>query len=190
MGLSYENLDIETRHYMVDEIDMDVQGASIYISRFLNPHGCARWPVILRTAAENGNDDTLAQAIASEQCLHDRYEKKKPKGGTTWAAVPYTAAQTMGEGEFNRYYARGLCRRAIAERIEALEVYRAKSVAEPRFESQAKLGQMVDPVLILADLRATQGVEPALGLPPGPNSGLTLRIPVARNVLPIAAAAE
>lgn len=83
----------------------------------------------------------------------------------------------MGEGEFGRYYARGLCRRAIDEGIAELEVYRAKAVMEPRPGSQAKIGLRVDPTTILKDLRQTQGVEPALGLPPGPNSGLTLRIP-------------
>lgn len=65
----------------------------------------------------------------------------------------------------------------MAEDIALLEVYRAKQVAEPRAASQAKIGQMVNPGDILNDLRSTQGVEPALGLPPGPNSGLTLRLP-------------
>lgn len=176
MGLEYENLDAETRRFMLEEIDMDVHAGTVYISRFLNPQGCERWPVILRQAAEEGNDESLANAIVSDQCLHQSYEKKKPKGGTTMSAVLYTAPQTMGEGEFNRYYARGLCRRAISEGIAALEVYRAKPVMEPRAESQQKIGQLVDPEAILTDLRNTQGVEPALGLPPGPNSGLTLRI--------------
>ena len=136
VGLAYQNLDAITRRCMLEEIDLDIQAGTVYISRFLNPEGCARWPIFLRQAAETGDDDSLAQAIVSDQCLHDRYEKRKPKGGTTWSDVPYTAPQTMGEGEFNRYYARGLCRRAIDEGVMELEVYRAKSVAQPRFESQ------------------------------------------------------
>lgn len=189
MGLAYENLDAETRRYMVDEIDMDIAAGNMYISNFLNASGKTRWSVILRNAAENGSDDTLAQTLVDEQCLADKYEKKKPKGGTTLASVPYTAAQTMGEGEFNRYYVRGLCRRAIANGISHLQVYRAKNVQVPRIESQAKLGTYVDPQIILTDLRTTQGVEPALGLPPGPNSGLTLRIAAAVPVQ-IAASAD
>jgi hypothetical protein len=189
MGLAYQNLDSVTRQYMLEEIDLDIKDGTIYISRFLNPVGCDRWPIILREAAATGSDESLAQAIVSDQCLHDRYEKRKPKGGTTWATVPYTAPQTMGEGEFNRYYARGLCRRAIDENVPQLEVYRAKAVMEPRADSQAKLGQLVNPHEILADLRATQGVEPALGLPPGPNSGLTLRIPPVPVLAPAVLAA-
>lgn len=177
MGLQYDDLTDATRRFMLEEIDMDVRNGTIYISNYLNPHGCDRWPQILREAAERGTDDTLARAIIQDRCLKDRVERRKPKGGFTMAAVPVTAHQTMGEGEFNRYYTRGLCRRGIEEGIGALEVYRAKRVEVPRPDSERKIGTRVDPRAILDDLRKTQGVEPALGLPPGPNSGLTLRIP-------------
>ena len=177
MGLAYENLDDATRRFMVQEIDMDVASGKVYISSFLNAEGCVRWPDLLRDAARSGTDDELANRIRSDRCLNYQYQRRKPNGGSTMAAVPVTAHQTMGEGEFGRYYARGLCRRAIEEGIQQLEVYRAKAVMEPRPASEAKIGLRVDPATILADLRETQGVEPALGLPPGPNSGLTLRIP-------------
>lgn len=177
MGLAYENLDEVTRDFMVREIRMDIASGNIYLSNYLNETGCANWPDMLLDAATAGTDDALADAIRSGGCLKSKVERRKPKGGYTLAAVPHTAHATMGEGEFNRYYARGLCARAIDAGISALEVYRAKTVGEPRETSQAKIGTRVDPKVILADLRQTQGVEPALGLPPGPNSGLTLRIP-------------
>lgn len=177
MGLAYENLDEATRRFMLEEIEMDIADGTIYISSYLNDHGCATWPDLMRRAAESGNDDTLATAIRHDDCLKTHVQRRKPKGGFTVAAVPYTAHETMGEGEFNRYYCRGLCHRAVEEGIPDLEVYRAKEVREPRWQSQEKLGMRVDPRTILEDLRQTQGVEPALGLPPGPNSGLTLRIP-------------
>lgn len=177
MGLRYENLDEETRRFMLEEIELDARDGTIYISNYLNDHGCEAWPHLLREAAERGTDDSLAAAIRADRCLKDRVERRKPKGGTTIVAVPYTAHETMGEGEFNRYYTRGLCRRAIEHGVAQLEVYRAKEVMQPRTDSERKIGARVDPKLILEDLRRTQGVEPALGLPPGPNSGLTLRIP-------------
>lgn len=40
--------------------------------------------------------------------------------------VPVTAPETLSEGEFNRFYARGLCRVAISLGIAAVQVYRAK----------------------------------------------------------------
>lgn len=93
------------------------------------------------------------------------------------AKVPVTAPDTLAEGEFNRFYARGLCARAIADGIPDVEVYRGKQVQRPRPESQSKIGNRINVKALLEDLRKSQGVEPALGLPPGPNSGLTVRLP-------------
>lgn len=177
MGLAYADLDQRTRACMIEEIDRDVGDGSIYISRYLNAQGCESWPRLLRDAASSGSDDTLAAAIRRDRCLNSHYDKVSSKGRPFQSAVPHTAPETLGEGEFNRYYARGLCRRAIDEGIVRLEIYRAKAVAEPRPESQARIGMMVDPVLVLEDLRRAQGVEPALGVPSGPNSGMSLRIP-------------
>jgi hypothetical protein len=103
--------------------------------------------------------------------------KTSTSGGFTWATVPATAPETLAEGEFNRFYARGLCARALQDGITQVEVYRGKLVNQPRRGSQAMLGQRIDAESLLADLRSAQGVEPALGLPPGPNSGLTVRLP-------------
>lgn len=177
MGLAYQNLDSATRRFMLDEIDRDVSSGAVYISNYLNAAGAEAWHQLLKEAAEGGNDDTLAHAIRSRNLLKSQVERRKPSGGYTTAKVPVTAPETLGEGEFGRYYARGLCRRAIDEDITELEVYRAKAVVQSRPGSEEKIGMRVSPNAILDDLRATNGVEPSLGLPPGPNSGLTLKIP-------------
>jgi hypothetical protein len=95
----------------------------------------------------------------------------------TIVRVPYNAAEVLAESEFNRYYVRGLCRRATVNGIPRLEVYRAKYVVEARPESQAKIGLLVDPEVVLIDVRSSTGVETALGIPPGPGSGISIRIP-------------
>lgn len=177
MGLAYENLDERTRIFMLEEIEMDIANGSVYVSNYLNEAGAAAWFDLLKEAAKNGTDDQLAAAIRDGQYLKIEVQRKKPSGGFTMARVPYTAHETMGEGEFGRYYVRGLCRRAIDEEIAELVVYRAKPVAQPRLGSEEKIGTRVAPLDILEDLRTTPGVEPLLGLPPGPNSGLTLRLP-------------
>jgi hypothetical protein len=87
------------------------------------------------------------------------------------------AHEMLGEGEFNRFYIRGLCLRAIEDGIPDVEVYRAKPVDSPRPESQALIGQRIKAEALLQDLRARTNVEPALGCPPGPNSGLSVRLP-------------
>ena len=140
MGLAYENLDESTLRFMREEIEADIANGSIYVSNYLNPRGCDSWPQLLVDAAVSGSDDSLAAAIRSDDCLKSHYDRRKPKGGYTSAAVPYNAHETMGEGEFNRYYCRGLCRRAIEEGVANLEVYRAKARcrAPSRLASQAR----------------------------------------------------
>ncbi len=91
--------------------------------------------------------------------------------------MPVTAPETLAEGEFNRFYARGLCRRAMAQGIESLLVYRAKEVVNPRPESVALIGKSLPVKQLLEDLRANIGTDTALGLPPGPNSGLSVKLP-------------
>jgi hypothetical protein len=104
-------------------------------------------------------------------------EPRNTKNGVTWAKVPVTAPETLAEGEFNRFYARGLCRRAIDEGKPKVQVYRAKQVVNARSESEALLGQSLPADKLLEDLRASVGTDTALGLPPGPNSGLSIRLP-------------
>lgn len=111
MGLEFRNLDDRTRALMVEEIDMD--GGNLYLSRYLTDDGQAQWPGLLRDAALNGSDDTLAAAVRGGRLLRRQYQKRKPKGGVTMADVPVTANQTLAEGQFNVYYMRALARRAI-----------------------------------------------------------------------------
>ncbi len=92
-------------------------------------------------------------------------------------SVPITAAETLAEGEFNRFYIRGVCRAVLANEQHEVEVYRAKAVAQPRPESQAKIGTRVNAATLLDDLRHNVGVDTALGVPAGPNSGLSVRRP-------------
>lgn len=178
MGLAYANLDDETRGYMVEEIDAAIADRSIYLSPWLSPQGLQDWANLLRSAAQTGSDNTLAAALRQNGRINITALRRKPRSTEmTSYRVPDTAPMTMAEGEFNRFYCRGLCRRAIANNISTLEVYRAKQVEQPRPDSEAKIGTHVDPRAILEDLRTSPGVEPSLGLPPGPNSGLTLKLP-------------
>ncbi|QDO96414.1 hypothetical protein FNB15_03575 [Ferrovibrio terrae] len=172
MGLDFRNLDDRTRALMVEEIDLD--GDNLYLSRFLTDDGQAQWPGLLRDAALNGNDDTLAAAVRGGRLLRRQYQRRKPKGGFTMAEVPVTAHRTLAEGQFNVYYMRALARRAIEER-RSIIVYRAKRVQEPRPESQRMIDRQLEPNFVLETLRADHGVEPETGIPL-PNSGLTVEL--------------
>jgi len=174
MGLRFENLDGRTRELMVEEIDFDLAGSGLYESRYLNQRAKAAWPELTKDAARQGSDDTLSQAL-SRGMLVSHYEKRKPKGGTTMAAVPYNAHETMAQGQFNMYYMRALALRVLAGEATGLEVYRAKGVDVPRESSERMIGTRIDAQLVLDELRRTKGVDPDIRIPL-PNSGLTVRL--------------
>ncbi len=87
------------------------------------------------------------------------------------------AARKFADGEFLRFYLRGLSLRAASEAVLELEVYRAKQSVNPRPESEQKVGTRVVAVALLGDLRQNKGLDTHLGLPPGPHSGLCGRLP-------------
>lgn len=175
MGIRYESLDETVREVMIRELDRDATSAKLYISPRLTEPGAQAWPDLLRDAFREHDDDWLASALRSRGLIRSTEQRRTPKGGWTTAQMPRTAPETLAEGEYNRFYARGLCAHVLANGGGEVEVYRGKEAQNPRPESQAMIGRQLSARQLLDDLRTSQGVEPALGLPPGPNSGLTVR---------------
>lgn len=176
MGLNYLNLDEQTRTFMIEEIDMDIAADRIHLSSYLSETGRADWTGLLKQAAESFTDVWLGEQLRLSGRLSSTAQRRKPKGGYSTVKVPITAHQTLSEGEFNRFYIRGLCRRAIEDGIPHVVIYRAKSVTHPRPESEAVIDTAFDSTALLADLREKVGVETSTGFP-GPNSGISARLP-------------
>ena len=174
MGLNYENLDEITRSFMLSEVDLDLSNESPekpYISKRFNELGKQNYVPLLKEAIEHHNDDWLAEQLCNRGYMKEHEQRK----GTT-IKVSVNAHETLSEGEFNRYYVRGLCVRAIDEGIDQVEVYRAKQVNEPRSKSEAMLGKKLSAKVLLENLRESIGVKPDFGLLGGPNSGITIRM--------------
>lgn len=169
------DLDQETRHHMLGELEHDLTTGSLYSGKYLSDEGAQRYPTLLRRAIEGGTDDSLATALAAPGLFLLKYQKRTPSGGYTLASVPNTAPTTLAEGEFNRFYLRGLCQRTIASGMGEVEIYRARASSKPRPESEAIIGRRLDAESLLTDLRANPGVDTALGLS-RPNSGLSGRL--------------
>ena len=127
---------------------------------------------LLKEAIENGNDDSLSQKLKSSGCFLG-YTSKNIKGKQVKSRVPFTAAETFACGEFNRFYIRALCSIAI-DSNKGLVVYRAKDGYSHRIDSDLKIGQSVDAKKLLEDLRNNIGLDTALGVPGGPNSGISV----------------
>lgn len=177
MGLRLESLNDDVRRFMLQEVEYDVNNGNLYRSKHFNDTGNSVYLDLIRQTVQRYDDDWLAERIRVGNCMNQTYTKRKPKGGYTEAKVPWNAPDTFAEGEFNRFYARGLCLHATATGVPALLVYRAKAVMVPRADSEAMIGTMIEAQALLADLRIHQGVDTALGLPNGPNSGLSVRLP-------------
>lgn len=177
MGINYQNLDDITRKYMTEEMAL----GDHYISPRLTSQGQAAWPGLMQQAAKLHDDDWLAQQLLGLGYL--RGDESYTRNGKIYSRRinQANASQQLGEGEFNRYYVRGLCVRAKAEGKTSLLVYRGKEVSHPRPESEAKIGSSVSVDLMLPILRQNDfvAIEEALGVPGGPNSGLTCKLPSA-----------
>ena len=177
MSLELLDLDAATRVHMRAELERDMESGNLYLSRYLSEAGRTRYPGLLQEALETGDDETLSVALSEQGLFLESYERRKPRGGITIARVPYTAPLTLAEGEFNRFFLRGLCLRAQAEGpANMIEIYRARPSTNPRSASEAMIGVKLPPDALLADLRNSIGVDTALKLPPGPNSGLSGRL--------------
>jgi len=182
MPLHLHHLDARTRQLMHDEVQYDLARGEIFLSSRLSDGGRAAYVAMLLDAIARGDVDTFAAALARGRVLNP-YEQSHSRNGMPYIkAVPRDAHTMLAEGEFNRFYLRALCVRAGQDGIEHLEIYRAKVVHRPRWDSEARIGKLVAASALLADLRAHPGVDLALGVPNGPNSGLSARLPANSNV--------
>ena len=160
---------------MLREVELDMSRGNLYLSPRLNENGRRNYASLLKEAIGHYNDAWLAVQLAKNDCMAN-FEQRNRNGISKTVKVPVNAPDVLSEGEFNRFYIRGVCARVIDEGLKKIEVYRGKSVKTPRSESQAMIGTKLPAEELLKDLRASIGVDTAFGLPPGPNSGLTVRI--------------
>lgn len=165
----FRNLDSRTRGHMLSELDRDMAGDGVFESRRFTSLGRAAYADLLRAAVTDGSEQTLASALSRPGYFAtEELRRGKP------VTVPFTAPLTFAEGEFNRYYARGTCLRALEDGHNNVVIYRAKEVDDPRPTSEALIGTQVAATTLLDDLRTNAGQSPTLRLPGGPNSGLSV----------------
>jgi hypothetical protein len=167
----FENLDDTTRHYMLIELEQAIKTSQLHLSRRFTAQGQERYPDLLREAIHTGNEDSLTVALQQQQCVAERAPY-----GTGTRRVPTNAARTFAEGQFNAFYMRGICHRAIQTGSQ-VEVYRAKEVSSERPHSRYQVGQKLDPQHVLYLLRhSPSGQHRGPAVPAGFNSGLSLRL--------------
>jgi hypothetical protein len=165
----FENLDETTRRYMLIEVEQAIKTSQLHLSQRFTVQGRERYPDLLRESVRTGNEDSLTAEL--QHCFAER----EPYGVAT-RRVPATAARTFAEGEFNAFYMRGVCHRAIQEGCQ-VEVYRAKEGRTVRLASKLIEGQRHEPKRVLLLFQhSPSGQHRGSGVPAGSNSGLSLRL--------------
>jgi hypothetical protein len=178
MALYFYNLDERTRKLMLEEMEFDIAHNQLHISPLLSGQGQRDYPNLLRDAIQSGSDESLAENLrAHRRIVRALPRRNKLKEGYGIAAAPRNAADIIAEGEFNRFYIRALARRAMEDGLPELIVYRAKKALRPRAESETLVETAIPPQDLLDDLRSHTDQPPRLGVPSGPNSGLSVRLP-------------
>jgi len=175
--MNLANLDDMTRRYMINELDMDISKGRLYLSKRFTPKGQEDYESLFREAINSHDPIWLAEQLSQSGRMKGAEVSHSRKGTLYIKRTPLSDYETFAYGEFNRFYIRGLCARAIAEGIDYLVVYRALDVQAARSESEAKIGSHVDVRELLDDLRQNVGQASRLGIPGGPNSGISVKLP-------------
>lgn len=177
MTLQLQQLDAQTRELMLEELEYDLDRNQLHISPYLSGQGVHDFARLLREAMDNGDEATLAEALGQMRRIARTAHRRLPDGGYNIVTVPYNAAEMIADDAFNRYYIRAVCRRALAEGEDEVVVYRARPVGRPRPRSEELLETAVNPAELLEDLRQHSGEKSELGIPGGPNSGISVYLP-------------
>jgi hypothetical protein len=172
---NFENLDEKTRGFMLEAISEADASGNIYFSARFNGAGQKQWLPLLKEAAKEHDEHWLAYQLETKGLMKDFEGAMTPSGGYTVKHTPHTAAETMAEGQFNRFYILGLCKRAKAENISDLEIYRAKKSNAPRSQSEALIGTKISADDVEAQLLKTSDSFKSSLVKP--NSGISMKLP-------------
>jgi hypothetical protein len=174
MPLHYENLDPTTRRYAFEELQRDIDNGTFHASDRLRPEAVGEYKRLLSEAIRYYDDRWLEEH--ADDLLVEHEPRRTRTGGVIEARVPTMAVRMLTEGDFNRYYMRGVCLRSIDEERGVVEIYRARLSLDERPESAELEGRRVKPQEILSWLRGEPGGEENTARLGRPNSGLSIRL--------------
>ncbi len=174
MALNLPDLDDCTRRFMLDELEADLARRRLFFSPYLTDLGREVYEGALRAAILHGTEESLADALRGPgQMGFPAGWKPGPLGH----GLPTSAPDVLAEAEFHRFYVRGLCRRALADGIRTLVIYRAKPGPASRADAGGMVGVRIDAASLLEDLRATTGPMPPRVLRGCSSPGMSVRRP-------------
>lgn len=176
MSLDLPHLDDRTRHFMLAELDADVEDESLYLSPQLSEIGLRHYRRLLHISIRHGTEDSFAEALAALGAVRPPSRWQHPKAVGPAEALA-DATYRLAEREFHRFYIRGLCCRAMAQGIDLLVIYRARPADLGRAPTDSMIGLRIDARSLLEDLRGASRSLPPHGLPQCRDPGLSVRFP-------------
>lgn len=156
---------------MLQELERDLSERAIFYDSRLTEKGRTVYLRVLMAALESGTPESFSEAILANSLLNPTETRDVGEGRVVQAKVSKIAHRNIGEAEFNRYYMRAICLKAIDQNADEVEVYRARPSTNPRPDAADSKNARE----LLEHLRTTDISVP--GSFPGPNSGRSVRIP-------------
>lgn len=130
MGLFFEELNSETRAYMLREFIAEQNSTNPYRSQTLTTIGLQVFPKFMIEAINSGNDETLTSALL-QPSYWSSTERYFSKGAWRERKVNVSqAVERLSRTEFNTFYVRGLARLFLDAGVSTCEIYRA---GEPKW---------------------------------------------------------
>lgn len=163
----------DVRELMLKEVDLDRENRKIYVSGRMTDPGKERFIVALQQAMHGYDNVWLAEALSPREFWHEYELRSHMTQGTTEVRVPVNAPDVLADNQFNRYYMRGVCLKAIELGHDKVVIYRARESSRKREEHEALIGSALDPVKTLEELR--DGTSELASI--GSNYGLSLALP-------------
>ena len=118
------NLDKLTREFMMIEVDMDIEEDRLYFSKRFTSRGRKDYPTLLHQSVKEYDAIWLADQLNKEGRMSGAELSHSRKGTQFIKRTPLGDHETFAFGEYNRFYVRGLCARAIEEGIEGVDFVR------------------------------------------------------------------
>jgi len=177
-SLNFEELDDDTRKWMLVEFEQEENSNNPYRSTRLNLTGQKEFGKIMKRAITSGNIQILTGDL-SNPSLWNPTELARRKETTYPKKIdPGSSAKLLAHTEFTTWYTRGLARKLMEENIDSCEIYRAEPAKTPRCECTRYEGKSIPVKDIYDGHRAKYHPKinsSAFSIPSGPFCHHTIR---------------
>ena len=153
---NFLNLNEGIRRLMLSEVQHDNARRKFFFSPRFNANGRKIYMDALKAALTSGSEETLQAALEDGENFN-MWEAQGKK-------VSNNIAANFAQSEFNHYYVRAICAKAIELKKPTVEVYRAYPTASKKHKSDLKIGIHIKPERLLEDMRKNVG-SPSTVLP-------------------------